>query len=395
MGELKVQMLGGFALRLDGHELLDTDTRSKKAWILMAYLICQREYTVPQKKLIDLLWGEEPNSVNPENALRITMHRTRALLEQFSPESGRSMIQRRRGGYQWGLPVEEVDAEVFERLCRQKCDDPQQRLSNLLEALAIYKGDFLPRQSAEVWVIPISTYLHNLYLSSAREAVDMLTAQGRTREAIEICRRTISLEPYSETFCQILMQLLAGGGDRKGAADVFAALNKRLFDDFGITPSEETRAVYRAAVYAPEDRLLSMDDVMNNLSESDAQPGALQCDYDYFRILGVATSRTMSRSGEAAHVALVNLASEGKAFPRNSVDRIMGQLSQQIRLNLRRGDLFCQCTVSQFAILLPKTSYEDSQKICDRILKAFHRAYPYISANVTYLLRPLTADTEE
>ena len=80
MGELKVQMLGGFALRMDGRELLDTDTRSKKAWILLAYLICQRENTVPQKKLIDLLWGEEPNSVNPENALRITMHRTRALL---------------------------------------------------------------------------------------------------------------------------------------------------------------------------------------------------------------------------------------------------------------------------------------------------------------------------
>ena len=83
MGELKVQMLGGFALRMNGQELLDTDTRSKKAWILLAYLISQREYTVSQKKLIDLLWGEEPNSVNPENALRITMHRTRALLEQF------------------------------------------------------------------------------------------------------------------------------------------------------------------------------------------------------------------------------------------------------------------------------------------------------------------------
>ena len=395
MGELKVQMLGGFALRLNGQELLDTDTRSKKAWILLAYLICQRENTVPQKKLIDLLWGEEPNSVNPENALRITMHRTRALLEQFSPAAGRSMIQRRRGGYQWGVPVEEVDAEVFERLCRQKTEDPQQRLDNLLKALDIYKGDFLPRQSAEVWVIPISTYLHNLYLSSAREAVDLLSAQGRTKEAMEICRRAIRLEPYSETFCQILMQMLAGSGDRKGAAEVFETLNKRLFDDFGITPSEETRAVYRAAVYAPEDRLLSMDDVMSNLSESDAQPGALQCDYDYFRILCFAASRTMSRSGEAAHVVLVNLAAAEKAFPRSSVDRIMGQLSQQIRLNLRRGDAFCQCTVSQFAILLPGTSYEDTQKICDGILKAFHRAYPYINANVSYLIRPLAADSEE
>lgn len=395
MGELKVQMLGGFALRMDGRELLDTDTRSKKAWILLAYLICQRENTVPQKKLIDLLWGEEPNSVNPENALRITMHRTRALLEQFSQDAGRSMIQRRRGGYQWGTPVAEVDAERFEWLCNQKTENSQQRLDNLLAALDIYKGDFLPRQSSEVWVIPISTYLHNLYLSSAREAVDLLSLQGRIREAVAVCRRAIQLEPYSEAFCQILMQLLAGGGDRKGAAEVYEALNKRLFDDFGVIPSEETRAVYRAVVYSPEDRLLSMDDVMDNLCESDTQPGALQCDYDYFRILSFATRRTMYRSGDAAHVALMSLvAGTDKALPRSSVDRIMGQLAQQIRLNLRRGDVFCQCTVSQFAILLPKTSYEDTQKICDRILKAFHRTYPYITANVNYLIRPLLTDSQ-
>ena len=103
----------------------------------------------------------------------------------------------------------------------------------------------------------------------------------------------------------------------------------------------------------------------------------------------------MHRSGDAAHVALMSLvAGTDKALPRSSVDRIMGQLAQQIRLNLRRGDVFCQCTVSQFAILLPKTSYEDTQKICDRILKAFHRTYPYITANVNYLIRPLLTDSQ-
>lgn len=65
-------------------------------------------------------------------------------------------------------------------------------------------------------MIPISTYLHNLYLSSAREAVDLLSEQGRTKEAMEVCRRAISLEPYSEVFCQILMQLLAGSGRPEG-----------------------------------------------------------------------------------------------------------------------------------------------------------------------------------
>ena len=43
MDELKIQMLGGFSLRLGKRELQDTDTRSKKVWVLLAYLIIHRE----------------------------------------------------------------------------------------------------------------------------------------------------------------------------------------------------------------------------------------------------------------------------------------------------------------------------------------------------------------
>ena len=101
MDALNIQMLGGFTLKLGDQELQDTDTRSKKVWILLAYLIIHRDQPVSQSKLIDLLWGSEPDSSNPENALRITMHRARGLLEQLSPAMGRDMIQRCRGGYQW------------------------------------------------------------------------------------------------------------------------------------------------------------------------------------------------------------------------------------------------------------------------------------------------------
>ena len=104
MDELCIQMLGGFSLKLGDRELQDTDTRSKKAWALLAYLIVHRDQAVSQNRLIDLLWGSEPDSNNPENALRISMHRTRGLLEQLDPENGRSMILRRKGGYQWKPP---------------------------------------------------------------------------------------------------------------------------------------------------------------------------------------------------------------------------------------------------------------------------------------------------
>ena len=392
MDELKIQMLGGFSLRLGKRELQDTDTRSKKVWVLLAYLIIHREQTVTQRTLIDLLWGDETDSINPENALRITMHRTRTLLEQLSPELGRGMILRRRGGYQWNGGGE-VDSERFEALCCQKAEDPDLRLRNLMEAISLYRGDYLPRQSSEVWVVSTAAYLHNLFVSAAQEAVELLIQQGRSHEAAGVCRRCLALEPCHEGFCRELMQLLAAAGDRRGAAEVYDRLSKRLFDDFGISPSEETRAVYRAAAHSPEDRVLSIDDVMGNLRESDAPSGALQCDFDYFRILCHALSRTMERSGGAAHVVLLDVISTAeREMPRQTIDRVMGQLSQQIRLSLRRGDVFCQCSVSQFTVLLSRANFENCQMICDRILRNFRRAYPYVPIRIAYQIRPLSPD---
>ena len=392
MDELKIQMLGGFSLRLGKRELQDTDTRSKKVWVLLAYLIIHREQTVTQRTLIDLLWGDETDPINPENALRITMHRTRTLLEQLSPELGRGMILRRRGGYQWNGGGE-VDSERFETLCCQKSEDPDLRLRNLMEAISLYRGDYLPRQSGEVWVVSTAAYLHNLFVSAAQEAVELLIQQGRSHEAAGVCRRCLALEPCHEGFCRELMQLLAAAGDRRGAAEVYDRLSKRLFDDFGISPSEETRAVYRAAAYSPEDRVLSIDDVMGNLRESDAPSGALQCDFDYFRILCHALSRTMERSGGAAHVVLLDVISTAeREMPRQTIDRVMGQLSQQIRLSLRRGDVFCQCSVSQFTVLLSRANFENCQMICDRILRNFRRAYPYVPIRIAYQIRPLSPD---
>ena len=392
MDELKIQMLGGFSLRLGKRELQDTDTRSKKVWVLLAYLIIHREQTVAQRTLIDLLWGDETDPINPENALRITMHRTRTLLEQLSPELGRGMILRRRGGYQWNGGGE-VDSERFETLCRKTTEDPELRLRNLMEAISLYRGDYLPRQSGEVWVVSTAAYLHNLFVSAAQEAVELLIQQGRSHEAAGVCRRCLALEPCHEGFCRELMQLLAAAGDRRGAAEVYDRLSKRLFDDFGISPSEETRAVYRAAAYSPEDRVLSIDDVMGNLRESDAPSGALQCDFDYFRILCHALSRTMERSGGAAHVVLLDVISTAeREMPRQTIDRVMGQLSQQIRLSLRRGDVFCQCSVSQFTVLLSRANFENCQMICDRILRNFRRAYPYVPIRIAYQIRPLSPD---
>ena len=392
MKHIHVQMLGTFSLQADGVSISDAGNRSKKVWTLLAYLICNRDRGTHQSKLISLLWGDESGSDNPENALRITLHRLRAQLEQLWPGAGRELIVRRDGGYGWNNEiVTELDCDRFEELCHRPAQDGDQRLQNLLDALALYQGEFLPRQSSEMWIVPISTHFHNLFLQATMDAAVLLRERNRHEEAANICRTAAAAEPYHEPLHQILMQELAAAGDPKAAGAVYEALSKRLFDDFGIRPNEQTREIYRTAVHSPEDRTLPMEEVLHHIREPEGNAGAMQCDYDYFKVLCYAESRAMERSGNATHIALLSISSStDKPLTKRSMERIMEQLGEGLRGNLRRGDTISRCSVSQYIIMLPKANYENSCMVCRRVITAFQRSHPHVAVKIHFMVQPLT-----
>ena len=149
MNHIQIQMLGAFTLRCGDAVVSDSENRSKKVWALLAYLICNRDRSISQSRLISLLWGEEADSDNPENALRILLHRLRGQLDRLWPGAGRELIVRRDGGYCWaGSADMELDYARFEALCQPEAPDEDTRLQNLLDALALYQGEFLPRQAS-------------------------------------------------------------------------------------------------------------------------------------------------------------------------------------------------------------------------------------------------------
>ena len=392
MEPISIRMLGEFSITAGENHISDANNRTKKVWSLLAFLICHRGRSVSQKKLIELLWGDDPSSSNPENALRITFHRARTMLNQLWPNAGHDLIQNRENGYAWNNQIPTtLDADDFDRLCGAKSEDEEARLQSCLDALALYKGDFLEKQSSETWVIPISTHYHNLYLNAAMEAANLLSRRDRHTEAAAICRSAITAEPYHEPLHQLLMQELAASGDQKGASVVYENLSRRLFDDFGIRPNDETRAIYRQAVHSPSDQALPMDVVLEHLQEPEAAAGAMECDYDYFKVLCYAEARSMARRGNATHIVLLSLQSPvGTALSRRSQSRIMGQLGEQIRKNLRRGDIFSRCSVSQYIVMLPQANYENSCMVSRRLVGAFTRAHPHVTARVSFLVQPLT-----
>ena len=392
MEHIYVHMLGSFTLRAGDNVISEDQNRSKKVWALLAYLICHRGTTVSQKKLIELLWGDDPASSNPENALRITLHRLRILLDGLWPGAGKELLVHKNGGYHWNeQAVTEVDSDRFEALFNRRTVSEQERLDICLEALQLYQGDFLERQTSESWVIPVTTHFHNLFVTLTLEAAGLLSRQQRHEEAAQLCRNAIEAEPYHEPLYQLLMKELAANGDAKGAAAVYENLRKRLFDDFGIRPSDETRAVYREAAHTPGERALPIDEVLEHLQEPEVVPGAMECDYDYFKVLCHAESRAMERSGNATHVALLSATGlTGEPLPKRSLERIMTQLGQQIRLNLRRGDTISRCSTTQYILMLPKANYEDSCMVCRRVINAYHKAFPHTAVRIRFMVQPLT-----
>ena len=218
MQHLQICMFGGFSLQAGDTVVTDSGNRARKVWLLLAALLCHRGHVLSPKRLIELTWGDASSITNPENTLRITLHRARTLLNHLWPTAGHDLILFRDNGYVWNdrIPVS-IDSECFEALCTG--DAPEDtRLENYRKALSLYRGGFLEKLSSETWIIPISTHFHNLYLATVLSTAQLLADRGCHQEAAALCRQAAAMERYHEPLYQILIRELAASGNPQDAA---------------------------------------------------------------------------------------------------------------------------------------------------------------------------------
>jgi len=389
---LKVRMLGEFSIQRNGEEINDGDNRSRKVWLLLAYMIYCRNRSISQDELVQLLWGDSENSSNPINALKTMFHRVRTMLNQLGDTAGHVLIVRSGGSYSWNTSIPfTFDVEDFEALCKSGAGetDEEARISRYMQALALYEGDFLPKLAAEPWVVPVNAYFHNLYMQTARDTLSLLEDRGRFQEATALGRRTVEIEPYDESSYQHLMHDLLEIGDQKGAIQIYESMSELLFSNFGIMPSDESKALYREAVRTVNDREVSLGLVREQLREPESGSGALFCDYDFFKVLYHAEARAVARSGDAVHIGLLSVSGESGDLAKRSLDICMDNLKTVICSNLRKGDICSRCSVSQYIAMLPQANYENSCMVMERIIRAFCRQYPHSPAQLRYSVQPL------
>ncbi len=242
---LKVSALGGFVLRKDDGPLSFSRKAQRRPLMMLKALLALGGKDVPEERLTDILWPDAEGDL-AHQSFATTLGRLRALLGNDSALSLRGGRVTLEPNFCW------VDAFAFEALV-ERIDrgraglgtdrDGSQAASLVRQAIALYKGPFLPEESFHPSIAAARERLRSKFLRVVGAVGRAMEREGQWTEAIAWYRQALEVDDLAEEFYQRLMISLARAGQPAEAASVFRRCQRTLSAALGIAPSAETLGI--------------------------------------------------------------------------------------------------------------------------------------------------------
>ncbi len=234
---LRVRTLGGFSVSWSGQPLPAEPWRRRKAGSLFKALIGAPAQTLAREQLLELLWPEADPSAATRN-LYTALHALRSILGDaaylvsLEDDVLRLTVP---SGSEW------LDAQAFETRARAALAGEDAELSR--RALDLYKGDYLPDDPYEEWVLARRDGLRDLHAALLLHLADLCGAQGNFAEAEACLHAVLAQDSCNEEATARLMGLLAAAGRRTDALRAYEQITANLARDLGVSPSRDLVAL--------------------------------------------------------------------------------------------------------------------------------------------------------
>ena len=227
---LEVRLLGKFEVRQDEDNI---KIPSRPAQSLFAYLILSAGTAHRREKLAGLLWPDSLEETARDN-LRHALWRLRKvfpakLASEYILADDLAIAFNASADYR-------LDASALENL------DESVSTDDLITVLSGYQGELLPGFYDE-WVVLEREHLFSIFEHHMARLLSRLEDESRWLEVLEWAERWIKLGQKPEPAYRALMKAHAVKGDMSKVAATYERCVKSL-KEFGIAPSEETRALY-------------------------------------------------------------------------------------------------------------------------------------------------------
>lgn len=388
----QIQLLGGFKIIYHGNEITDASVRTKKAWMLIQYLIANRKNAVSLDRLVSDIWGQE-ESRDPLNVLKNLVYRARNILKDLCPDEETEFISYSKDAYCWNPSIPwKVDTEIFEECiyCAEHAAYDNEKIDSYYEAFRLYRGEFLPKSAYCDWVIRKSTYYATLFVTCTVKLCKLLEKHRRFDEIIRICENAVDIHAYEEKLHEQLLKAYIATGRFSKALSHYNYISKLFYSELGVCLSDGIKGLYQKIISSISVVEMDLSLICEDLNESTQQKTAFFCDYEIFKNFYQMQARAMARTGQSINVALLTLSGTVQSIPENDILKpSMQLLKDTILTNLRRSDVVSAFSSIQFVLLLPGTTYENAEMICQRIINKFLEKDSSEQIRIVANVRPL------
>lgn len=234
---VEIQLLGRFAVRVNGRELPLRLFGGRLARQLLRKLALARGTLLSKDVAAEALWPVDPPADAPGN-VEILISRIRRGL------GDRSLVKTGPGGYTlvgdgrcW------VDVEAFlagvARGQAEAGNDPVTALAAFRGALALWRGEPLAEDAYAEWAQEHRRYLWRAHLEALEGAATAALATGDPAAAVAWAQAAAEQQPLRETSVLLLVRALVANGDRAAALGVFDGFGRDLGEELGVDPSAE------------------------------------------------------------------------------------------------------------------------------------------------------------
>ena len=390
---IKIYTLGEFDITIDDKSILDEIGSQNRLILLLKYLLAHEGKRLLPERIVENLM-EDKDLKEPQNVLRTQISRLRKSFEEYNFYS----IDFLNGYYTLNFTRNcRVDYVEFEEQISYGNDimneSPGKAISVLKEALALYKGAFLPEIEYAEWIIPIRNRLDRIYLKGLSNLLMILKAEGLYHEIIEVCENAIEIKPYEELINKYLIEALTEVGLKRYALSHYEYYTSKLYNDLKIVPSSGIKEVYKTLLNHDDKskNVLDLSRIDKELELNRYNKGALICEIDYFKFLYDWELRNKARRKQGnIFLGIISLDNIGfTPLKSEEIKKGMSALMVIVYKNLRKNDILSQWNDSQLVTLLYDISEENLYLINNRLQENFSESNINKNINLNIKFKPI------
>ena len=376
--KIEVYTLGNFFVRKNNNIITEKNIRSHKLWSIFKILISSPEKIFTAEELMERL-DLSLELIDAKNAVQNLIYRLRKVLANNEKYKAEKYILFKNDGYTFNWNSEHyIDFILFENLCKKsegslKNKNYKKVFEYSLDAIKVYKGNFLDENKDISWVIQKRAYLRRLYLEQICIICDLLIQKKDYIKVEEICEKALNTDPFEEEIHYYLIKsLIKQNKIKKAKLHYQYILN--LFSLHQIKLSSHLTNLLKLIKPQDKNQKEEVGAIKNKLNNFGNKKGICLIDKNTFNYFSLLTLRKQTRENFSVFLLSVSLNidfnDKDKKYYQENIDYLEDIFFQ----TLRSSDIICKWTKIQYLILFSEVDLFTIQEIIDRIRQKFYRS---------------------